>query len=170
MAASVCRQAFERGARQRLQHPLHRGLYKLEEVNADLKAIVEDLRVIARYKQGAARVTDISHCTSLDLPIWLKHVPELVARDLGYNILPAISALAADGLPQSTVTRLSAECKSLANDLVDECESVRSKIRNNISVEYELMKSGDSLNLQLVLGVIGLIEIALHELRIHRGR
>lgn len=170
MTTPVCRRAFERGARQRLQHPLHQGLYKLEDVNADLKAIAEDLRVIARYKQGAARSTDIRHCTSLDLSIWLKHVPEIVARDLGYNILPAISALVADGLPQSTVTRLSAECKSLANDLVEECESVRSKIRNNISVEYELMKSGDSLNLQLILGAIDLIEIALYELRLHRGR
>lgn len=170
MTTSVCRQAFERGARERLEHPLHQGLYKLDETNFRLRAIVEDLHVIGRYKQGTARSTDISHCASYELPIWLKHIPELIARYAGYYILPGISALVGDGLPQDVVAILNAECTRLADDLVEECEIVRNRIRNNISVEYELMKSGDSLNLQLVLGAIGLIEIALHELRIHRSR
>ena len=118
MTTSLCQEAFERGARNRLNHPLDRGRYKLEEIDHDLRSIVEDLKVIARYKQGIARPTDISHCTKDDLSIWLKGLPELMSRWAGYYILPAISALQGDGLPLDLVVRLTAEAKTLADDLV----------------------------------------------------
>jgi hypothetical protein len=81
---------------------------------------------------------------------YLKGIPAQLAELLGYTILPAIAALEGDGMPKAEVERLLSRAETDAQRLLDDCEAVRLRLKGGIKHEYDAMRLGQSLLLELL--------------------
>lgn len=75
---------------------------------------------------------------------YLKTTPTQLAEIFDYNILPAIAALEADGVPKAEVQRLLHRAKTNAQRLLAECETVRLRLQAGIGSEYRAMRQGEN--------------------------
>jgi hypothetical protein len=96
-----------------------------------------------------------------DAATWLKSVPALIARELTYNVLPAIEALAADGVPETTVRECVNRAEAEAKTILSQCVAAEADLKQGIKAEYTRMKAGNSTLLPLVDALEDLIEDAL---------
>ena len=156
----TCHEAFQRGLDDRKAYPLTLGDYKIRESLRGLGRISETLRNIAEdlkfKRRGYYRYFGV--CTSDDADVWLKSVPAQLALDLGYNVVPAIKALARDGVPPAVVNGCLARATRVVPVILDDCEGARIALRRGIKHEYKLMKSGGATVQPLVDAVERLIK------------
>ncbi len=157
---SQCLEAFNRGLEARKAYPLPSGRYKLKEVRRGLGESLQTLNEINSAKcaerdrqprrqrpkvpEGAARL--------------IKLLPEWIAHDLGYYVIPAVEALAGDGLPAAQVKMLALHARKKSADIVQRCDAVHDRLRNGIGVEYAHMTHGDSMLEPLLRDAIRLID------------
>ena len=161
----TCQDAFQWGLQNRKAYPLSSGARRLKEsldgpqrISETLRNIAEDLKF---KRRGGERY--LGACTSDDVDVWLKSVPAQLAFDLGYDVLPAIYALAADGVPQAIVGKCSSRANSVIPTIIDQCEEARVALRRGVKREFRMMKSGGSTVQPLVDGVETLIEVTLRD-------
>ena len=83
-------------------------------------------------------------CTTDDKAVWIKSIPAQVAELLGYNILPAIAALTNNGLSKRDTEATLAIANGMAKALLKDCERQQTRLKGNISVEYDNMEEGYS--------------------------
>lgn len=161
MHKQTCHEAFHQGQRLRSQHPLRSGQYKLEECRDRLWLCHAEIGRIRRHLTSKGSPCVFRHCTTEDKHLWLKDLPAHVAHRLGYEVLPGLRALDADGAcPRAIMTALpliETECQTLLNTL----ESVRVIIRRSIGVEYWHMRQGGSMLEPLVERAIDIADHAL---------
>ena len=142
----TCHDAFQRGLDDRKAYDLSSGARRLRESLDGLQRTSDTLRNIAaniKFKvRGHGRL--LGACTSNDAAEWLRSVPAQRAYNLGHNVVPAIKALARDGVPADTVSRCLASASSVIPVILDDCEAARIALRRGIKHEYKLMKSGGS--------------------------
>jgi hypothetical protein len=85
------------------------------------------------------------HCTAEDKHLWLKDLPAHIAYRLGYEVLPGLRALTADGVDSTVIHSelpiFERDCLSVVGQL----EIVHQKIYKSIKVEYDQMRFGGSL-------------------------
>jgi hypothetical protein len=161
----TCHEAFKRGLQDRKAYPLSSGARRLKESLDGPQRISETLHNIAADLKLKARDYEryFGACTSDDAAVWLRSVPAQITYDLGYNIVPAIYALAADGVPQAIVGKCSARANSVIPTIINHCEEARIALRRGVKREFRMMKSGGSSLQPLVDGVDTLIEVTLRE-------
>lgn len=157
----TCQQAFQAGCDQRRHHPLHSGVYKLEECRHWVQSFLDEIERIAVYKRNQADKYSLVHCTPDDAAHWLKNLPAFVAHCLGHDVLPAIGALSADGVPPNDVTRLQRDALHRADQLVATLETARRIISGPIKTEYDHMKAGYSTLAPVIGDVLAMIESVL---------
>jgi hypothetical protein len=159
----TCHEAFERGLEDRKAYTLSSGARRLRESLDGPQRISETLRNIAadiRCKgHGYSRL--FGSCTSDDAAVWLKRRPQNIAYDLGYNVVPAIKALARDGVPADAVSRCLASASSVIPAILDDCEAARINLSHRIRTEYTRMKAGQSTVQPLVDAEKALISATL---------
>jgi len=164
----TCHEAFQRGLDDRKAYPLTLGDYKIRESLRGLQRISETLRNIAEdlkfKRRGYYRYFGV--CTSDDADVWLKSVPAQLALDLGYNVVPAIYALAADSVPHAIVGKCSSRANSVTPTIIDHCEEARIALRRGVKRELRMMKTGGSTVQPLVDAVVELIEVTLSDVKV----
>lgn len=153
--------SFAKGRRDRLSYPLSSGRYKLVECAERLEHCIDEIDRIRKYINGLGHRWSLMHCTAEDKHLWLKDLPSHVAYRLGYEVLPGLQALTADGV-DSTVIR--SELPNFERDclsVVGQLEIVHQKIYKSIKVEYDQMRLGNSLLESHVRDAAGIAKRAL---------
>jgi hypothetical protein len=90
---------------------------------------------------------------------YIQELPDRLANLVGYNILPAIAALAGDGVPKAEVQRLLRHAETDAKRLLAECEAVKSRLKAGIDREHDAMRRGESALLRLLDGIKALAQV-----------
>jgi hypothetical protein len=161
-AGSVCQSEFDKGRVARRKHPLHSGAYKLVETADVLRSCVATLDAIAvdRRQNAKGHGRHFGGCTSDDAHIWLKRLPGVIAYTLGYNALPAIAALGADGVDPRDVKNALTQAQAAAAALVRDCEEVHLSLNAGIAQEYRALRDGYSDLPRLLDRALDIIESA----------
>ena len=148
MAKKTVKKAFESAQNLRLEHPLGSGKYKLRATRLSLSRMQETMYQIGEYLKKPNRFykgQTLGHCcTTKDKAVWIKSIPAQVAELLGYNILPAIAALTNNGLSKRDTNTTFATANGMAKALLEDCERQQTRLKGNISVEYDNMEEGYS--------------------------
>jgi len=139
-----CEKAFSKGIEDRQNYPLHTGSYKLNETTREINRQIKAIDRIIAWKQKWQDDSFFICCMSSDCHLWLKGLPIHISRLMGYNIQPAITALAGNGVSKQDITVLENCFTPQIEDLIDHCAVVRERYRKNISLEYDNMKNGQS--------------------------
>lgn len=166
----TCQDEFDAAVGERCERPLPSGYYKLHESHHHLLSIAEDLRDIASHVSGRRYVgACFNHCLpGMDMAVWLKRVPHMIARRIGYELLPGVKALVHNDVPQEQINLLYPKIELGVHELLPKLEAVRLRIAKNIKAEYESMKRGAPNILPLVIEAIWLTERALDLYEQHR--
>jgi len=167
MPKPTCREVFQHGQNLRSQYPLREGRYKLEECRYRLQSCQEEIGRIRRFLTRKDSRYCLWHCTAEDKHLWLKDLPGHVAHRLGYEVLPGLLALGADGADPVNIRRTFPWVEKECLDLINSLESVRRTIKKNISVEYRHMRQGGSMLEPLVERAIDITDRALRVLPRH---
>ena len=147
MTAHACRRAFEKGQHERRAYPLTRGEYKLRNVIDSLKRDLEAMNAIRDHLLNRKRYAAPAHlirCTSDDMAIWLKGLPEATAHQFGHDVLPAIHALRGDGVPSLAADAAVRRFTGWIDVYIDECETQRARLKSGVAGEYASIRSGYS--------------------------
>ena len=119
---------------------------------------------VAKHVCGETRLAQgrsFGSCTTDDAASWLKHLPAVIAHKVGYTIIPAIAALAGDGIPQKQVDEYARRARIAADALVTQCDAVRTQIGRSIKPEYDAMKGDGSILLPLIVHALAIIDDVL---------
>jgi hypothetical protein len=149
-----CQKAFDEGALLRRATPLRAGKYKLDESNQYFVGWRDEITRISAFKHRKASRHSLRHCTPYDCSTWLKDLPEAIAFQLAYDVLPAINALAADGVSSTQLDSVQLQAAPLIRQLVSDCDLARVIVVRRIANEYEYMKVGGSYLAPLVSDAI----------------
>lgn len=160
-----CHDAFGAAKAERNKYPLKSGLYKLYDARRNISRMQESMCAIGDYLNGRHDCSPGGLlgpcCTTDDKAVWIKDLPKQVARNLGYDILPAIEALTGDGIAASDVKGELARARAEAERLLDDCETQHKRLKSNIDDEYRAMKSGYSDVYALLFEAKGIAHRAL---------
>ncbi len=159
-----CHKAYDLGKSERATYPLHTGEYKLREGAERLKSILRGLDEVQHYIARGDRHWWASGCCSSDKHIWLRRLPPTIAYRLGYEALPGLLALPADGASVAVVHSLRPKIEARCEDLVDKLELARIIMSRNIGLEYYRLRNGDSTLKPLIEEAIGIFDMALSPL------
>jgi hypothetical protein len=164
---NACQKAYNEGLEARRTYPLRLGGYKLRESHYFPDRVRRTINNIAADARGKARGygRPFGSCKSDDAATWLKSVPAMIARELTYNVLPAIEALAADGVPDSIVRECVSRANAEARTILSQCEVAEAVLKQGIKAENSRMKAGNSTLLPLVDTLEDLIEDALDDVK-----
>ena len=157
MPQMTCHDTFAEAQLRRRSYPLEAAVYKLREARHRLSRMMKTIEAIGDFLRQPGSVRSCSAlgpcCTTDDKAIWLKGVPDQVAEKLGYDILPAIAALATE--ERTTETDVAAELASAqarVDELLMDCEAQRVRLKGGIKPEYAAIKSGRSELGDLLIG------------------
>ena len=153
--------SFAQGRRDRLSHPLSSGRYKLVECAERLNQCIEEIDRIRNYINGRGHRWLLMHCTAEDKHLWLKDLPSHVAYRLGYEVLPGLQALTADGVDSTLIRSELPNFERNCLSVVGQLEIVHQKIYKSINVEYDQMRLGGSLLEAQVRDAVGIAKHAL---------
>ncbi|MBM3938949.1 MAG: hypothetical protein FJ333_09925 [Sphingomonadales bacterium] len=159
MTAVNCHQYFSDGKAKRIAIPLREGRWQIEQCLSDLQKFRAEVSVIRDFVSGKASAARLSACVPSDKHIWLKKLPLHVAFCLGYDLLPALKALKNEGAlcVDSEYPGLERDCL----ELLEHLEYTRIVLKNNIKLEYQHMKRGESLLEPLIKEALVLVQKAL---------
>ena len=166
MPKPTCHDTFAASKKRRCSYPLKTGAYKLREARHRLFRMMETVDAIGDFLRKPKSVSPGSTlglcCTTDDKGYWLKNLPKQVAVGLGYDILPAIAALAAEeGIAETDVAAELATARVSADQILDQCEAQRGRLKGGIKAEYPAIKSGQSELYDLLVGADRIAQRAL---------
>jgi hypothetical protein len=153
-----CKKAFDEGTLLRRATPLRTGEYKLHESYRSFVGWRDEITRIGAFKDRKASRHSLRHCTPDDCSKWLKDLPEAIAFQLAYDVLPAISALVADGVPSTQLDSVQLQATPLIRQLITDCDRARVIVVRRIANEYEHMKVGGSYLTPLVSDAIRIMD------------
>lgn len=141
-----CRIKFEKSKLQRLSQPFDFSLYKLRERSERFQLAINEVKLISQIKRNrnSEAKYDLRCCRLEDMHIYLKALPINIAEQLGYNVVFAIDGLAGDGLSSKEIKALKLRYVPQIESLIERCDLVANRIRNNINYEYENFRNGES--------------------------
>ena len=168
MPQMTCHNTFAEAQLRRRSYPLEAGADKLREARHRLSRMMETIDAIGDFLRNPVSVMSESAlgpcCTTFDKAIWLKSVPDQLAEKLGYDILPAIAALTADGVPKTVLAAELKLAQATANQLLKDCEVQRVRLKGGIKDEYAAIKSGQSELYDLLIDADRIAQHALHSI------
>jgi len=125
----------------------HISAYKVRESGDNLQ---HECRVVASISEYLrARPCDrhssmLVGCVESDKSVRLKRIPHNIARELGYNLIPAIEALTSEGVPAAAITTFIRSIKPQVEQLLADCDAIWLGMSRCSTPEYERMKAGGS--------------------------
>ena len=155
-----CRKSFYLGKANRGKNPLREGSYKLEEAYDTWRRRYDALNVIESALEDKIKIPadyELGGWTGADWPTELERLPEDLAEDIGYRILPGVLSLCdyAKATPETATLAAIAERK--ASDIVNTCERYRPSITRPTK-RYNATLNRISSARYLVIQVLMMIE------------
>lgn len=89
------------------------------------------------------------------------------ARELGYNLVPAIAALPLEGVAESEVIGLLNEIKPQIDRLLRDCDAAQAATSGSVKPEYQAMMCGDSSTLRTCADAVEIADQAMAFCRQH---
>jgi hypothetical protein len=147
---SPCQVIFRAAMKQRkANHPFKRvSAYKVQESWDILHHNLATVGSIAEYlsapRGSYGRSGILVGCTEEDKGYRLKRVPEIVAHELGYNLIPALMALGVEGVPEADIIAFLQSIKPQVDRILADCDAIQMATRRSIKSEYAALKAGQS--------------------------
>lgn len=143
--SSVFRAAIKR---RKAKHPFERvSAYKVREswdiLHRNL-ATVRSIAAFLRARKSDRHSSMLVGCTEEDKADRLKRVPEIIADELGYNLIPALMALDLEGVPEADIVAFLQSIKPNVDRILADCDAVRMATSRTIKSEYADLKAGES--------------------------
>ncbi len=148
-SAGPCRRGFLAAIKERRdKHPFIRvSAYKVRESRDNLQHNLRTVCSIAAYLQTSPsdrHASMLLGCTEDDKAHRLKRVPEIIVRELGYNLIPAIDASHLEGAPQSDIATFIWSITPQIDQILSDCNAIQTAISRSIKHEYADLKAGQS--------------------------
>ncbi|OYU75475.1 MAG: hypothetical protein CFE32_14160 [Alphaproteobacteria bacterium PA3] len=138
--------------------------YKVRESDDNLQHNLRTVRSIAEYlraRPGDRRSSMLVGCAEEDKAYRLKRVPEIIARELGYNLIPALEALTLDGVPEADIITFLQSIKPQVDRVLAECDAIQMATSRSIKSEYADLKAGESALAALCADALDIAEQAV---------
>ena len=126
-----CHKSFGTGKANRELDPLKPGSYKLEEAYESWGRQYDALNAIKSDLENKNKILDdhqFGCWTGADWRGELERLPENLAKDIGYRILPGVLSLCDYAKATSGTAKLAAGAEKQASDIVNMCEQYRPSI------------------------------------------
>ena len=173
MSKMTCQAVFREAMRdRRANHPLDRiSAYKVRESRDNLQHGRDVVASIADYQR--ARPCDrhsvlLVGCTPEDTASFLKRFPGIIARELGYNLIPAIEALTVEGVPAVDINTFIQSIKPQVDQLLVDCDAIQTANARSIKPEYAAMTASNSDLIRLSKEALRIAEQAVVFCEQHR--
>ncbi|NQV93977.1 MAG: hypothetical protein HQ482_02390 [Sphingomonadales bacterium] len=149
---TLCETAYQRGCFERRNHPLpQRSSYKLIEAYRSWEKRLQTLAKIEGYLATNKPIppdVELDGWVGAEWQYELRKLPENLAHDIGWRILPAIEAVYAPAGPQPYIRDLVYQARRQAAELTSTCETSRSTIcAANSSLQVRLRQLAVARNL-----------------------
>ena len=129
---TLCKMAYQIGCSERRNHPLPpRTCFKLIEAYRSWEKRLQTLSKIDGYLAANRTIppdVELDGWVGAEWRYELRMLPENLAHDIGWRILPAIEAVYAPVSPQPYICDLVLQARCHAKKLTSSCETARSKI------------------------------------------
>ena len=149
MSMAVPSTVFRSAMRERkTSYPFDRiSAYKVRESGDNLQHACRVVGSISEYlctPRRYGRASILVGCVESDKSVRLKRIPHNIARELGYNLIPAIESLTSEGVPAAAIATFIRSIKPQVDQLLADCDAVERATTRCIMPEYERMKAGGS--------------------------
>lgn len=146
MTERTCHEIFQLAVLRRLnEHPFgSSSAYKVRESQRSLGDAVAVLRSVQAYLAASPsmkRSVTLVGCTRDDMARKIKLMPQNLAEELGYNLVPAVLAVGIEGLAASAIDSFAAELQLRINAFLMNCEAARLYCKQPASVLYSDLRS-----------------------------
>ena len=133
-APNPCQTIFRSSIRdRRTNHPLNRvSAFKVREVRGTIDRLLRTVVEVAAFVTGGSSAPVpflLGCCTTEDKATWLKDLPGHIARELGYNLIPAIEALTVEGVAADDILTFILSIKPQVDQLLVDCDAIQTGIR-----------------------------------------
>jgi hypothetical protein len=169
----TCPDVFRSSIRdRRANHPFERiSAYKVRESRDNLQhecAVVASIAEYLRARPSDRRGSTLLGCTPEDKAYRLKRIPGIIARELGYNLIPAIEALTVEGVAADDILTFILSIKPEVDQLLVDCDAIQTGISRSIQGEYDGMKAGDSRIMRICVEALDIADLAVEFCEQHR--
>ena len=149
MPKPTCQQIYQAALHQRqVCHPFKRAsAYKVREVFENFQHQADVVRSVREYLSMPWRdrqPTVLQGCTPSDKAQRLRLIPSIIARELGWNLVPAVEALHVEGVPFPSTRAYVATLGAPVQQLLGRCDAVQELTSRHICSEYSAMAKGKS--------------------------
>lgn len=151
--------------KRRTKHPFdHISAYKVRECRDNLH---DEFRVVASIADYLRAHPYDRHsgmlqgCTAEDKGYRLKRTPRIIARELGFNLIPAVEALTLEGAPAADIAAFVKFIRPQVDRLLSDCDMVQMLTARSIKPEYDAMKAGNSSMERICAEALGIAEQAV---------
>ena len=150
MTLTIPSSVFHAAMKQRkANHPFNRvSSHKVRESRHNLYHEANVVGSIAKYLRAPpgsyGRSSMLVSCTEEDKAYRLKRVPEIVAHELGYNLIPALMALGVEGVPKADIIAFLRSIKPQVDRILTDCDAIQTATARSIKSEYAALKAGYS--------------------------
>lgn len=174
MTLTVPSRVFRAAMKQRkANHPFERvSAYKIRESGDNLQHNLKTVRSIAEYLRapnGAyGRSGMLVGCAEEDKAYRLKRVPEIIAHELGDNLIPAVAALHLEGVPKADINSFLQSIKPEVDRILAHCDAIQTATARSIKSEYAALKAGYSPLAAVCVDALDVAEQAVAFCKEHR--
>jgi hypothetical protein len=173
MPKLTCHQIYQAALHSRESaHPFDRvSAYKVRESRDNLQ---NECRVVASISEYLCtppcygRASILVGCVESDKSERLKRMPQNIARELGYNLIPAVEALTVEGVPAADINTFMRSIKPQVDQLLADCDALERVTTRCIKPEYERMKAGSSPMEHICADALDIAEQAVAFCKLHR--
>ena len=126
-----CQKTFNEGKANRELNPLRPCSYKLAEADSTWRSQYDALNMIESALENKIEIPDdyqLGGWTGADWRGELKRLPENLAKDIGYRILPGVLSLCDYAKATSETAKLAAGAEKQASNIVNLCEQYQPSI------------------------------------------
>ena len=173
MSNMTCPDVFRSSIRdRRANHPFERiSAYKLRESRDNLQYECRVAGSIAEYLRAPPcdrHSSMLLGCTEEDKAYRLKRIPAIIARELGYNLIPAIEALTVEGVPAVDINTFIQSIKPQVDQLLADCDAIQTANARSIKPEYVAMTAGNSRIMRICDEALDIADLAVAFCEQHR--
>ncbi|MDE0994678.1 MAG: hypothetical protein OSA23_16170 [Rhodospirillales bacterium] len=126
-----CQKAFEKGKAKRALYPLEPSTYKLQEAHLGWQRQYDTLKLLESALDNRTEMPAdylLGCWTGADWRGELERLPESLASDVGWRVLPGVLALCAYAGETPESAKLAAGAEKHASNIVRDCENNRHSI------------------------------------------
>lgn len=151
--------------RRLIDYPFERvSSYKVRECRNLLR---HECDVVASIAQSLIRGpgntygSQLLGCTEGDKALRLRCVPSIIARQLGYDLIPAIEALTLEGVHPADVAAFTASIRRAVKQLIADCDAIQTQTTQSVRGDYAGPRKGTSGTQRLCKEALAIADAAV---------